>query len=149
MKAIILNDYGIGENYATYVYEGKKTIETRMGRLFKYRGDIIICKGKTNSVGDLRGMALCVVNIFDGRMMLKSDEDAAMIGWHPGRRALLLKDWQYFNRHFEFTKHATTKNYQGIFDIELPPDVFLIPQPQIIGFVETVKITSDLFSTHP
>lgn len=134
MKALILNDYGPGGDYATYVYQGLKTIETRMGRLFSHRGDIIICKGASKSVGENKGMALCIVNIFDGRMMLKSDEKAACIEWHPERRSLLLNDWRYFSKMFRFTEHAASRNYQGIFDVVIPEDVYLIPQPQIKGF---------------
>lgn len=136
IKALILNDYGPNEDYATYVYKGLKTIETRMGRLFSHRGNIVICKGATKSVGENRGMALCVVNIFDGRMMLKSDEKSACIKWHPERRALLLKDWSYFSEKFKFTDYAINKNYQGIFEIDIPDFIKLIPQPQIIGFKE-------------
>lgn len=139
MKAIILNDYGPGEDYATYVSMGIKTIETRMGRLYKHRGNIIICKGKTNSVGINKGLALCIVNIFDGRYMIPSDEEAACISYDPKRGCLLLKDWIYFSEMFEFTNHSTTKNYQGIFDIEIPKHIKLIPQPQITGFVQEYK----------
>lgn len=146
MKALILNDYGTGEDYATYIYKGIKTIETRMGRLFSHRGDIAICKGKSKSVGENRGMALCVVNIWHGRMMKQTDEDAACIAFHPQRRSLLLKDWQYFNRMFEFAPHATTKNFQGIFDIKLPPDIYLLPQPQIKGFEEIIQQPCQLFN---
>ena len=134
IKALVLNDYGAGEDYATYVYNGLKTIETRMGRLFSHRGNIVICKGKTKSVGGNKGIALCVVNIFDGRIMIPSDEKSAMIEYHPQRRSLLLKDWQYFSEPFEFSKVATNKNFQGIFEIEIPSHIKLIPQPQIKGF---------------
>lgn len=134
IKALVLNDYGDGEDYATYIYKGIKTIETRMGRLFSHRGNIVICKGKSKSVGDNKGMALCVVNIFDGRMMLPSDEKSACIEWHPERRSLLLKDWQYFSQFFEFSKCATNKNFRGVFEIEIPEHIRLIPQPQIKGF---------------
>jgi len=67
-----------------------------MGRLYKHRGPIVICKGKTNSVGENKGMALCIVNIFDGRYMIPSDDKAACISYDPKRCCLLLKDWVYF-----------------------------------------------------
>jgi hypothetical protein len=138
MKALVLNDYGGTANYATLVYEGIKTIETREGRLFSHRGDLVICKGYTKSVGENRGMALCIVNVFHGRMMKKSDETAACIEWNSNRRSLLLNNWRYFSEMFKFTNHATTKNFQGIFDINIPEHIQVIPQPQIVGFSEFV-----------
>jgi len=66
--------------------------------------------------------------------MIPSDEKSAMIEYHPQRRSLLLKDWQYFSEPFEFSKVATNKNFQGIFEIEIPSHIKLIPQPQIKGF---------------
>jgi len=121
-KAIILNDYP-GAHYAEWVKIQKKTIETRMGRLFKYRGDIVICCGKTNSVSKNAGKALCIVNIYDGRPMLKEDEQAACIEWHPDRKSLLLKDWRYFSRDFEFRHYYVSGPYQGIFEIRIPDNV--------------------------
>lgn len=145
MKALILNDYGPDEDYATYVYQGIKTIETRMGRLFSYRGDLVICKGSSKSVGENKGMALCIVNVWHGRMMLPSDEKAACVAYHPNRRSLLLKDWRYFSEMFSFTDFAVSKNYQGIFDLWVPDYIDVIPQPQIIGFQEDVLKQQTLF----
>lgn len=136
MKAIVLNDYPNNCDYATKVYKGIKTIETRMGRLFSYRGDIIICKGETNSVGDNLGMALCIVNIFHGRNMRKSDVESACIEWHKDRKCLLLNNWRYFSEFFKFTDYATSTNWQGIFDVEIPTHIKIIPQPNIKGFQE-------------
>lgn len=42
-NCLILNDY-YQRYYATWVAQGKKTIETRM-KAFKYRGELIICCG--------------------------------------------------------------------------------------------------------
>ncbi len=55
-KALILNDYP-GAPYADWIKNGKKTIETRY-RSFKYTGDLVICCGKTNSVGKNAGKAM-------------------------------------------------------------------------------------------
>src|SRR5688572_30102549 len=95
-KGLVLNDYGPGENYATYIMEGSKTIETRMGRSFSYRGDLVICCGKTNSVTKHAGKALCLVALWKVRAMLPGDEAAAAVPWHPERRSLLLRNWRYF-----------------------------------------------------
>lgn len=121
-KAIILNDYP-GTPYAEWVKIQKKTIETRLNRSFKYRGDIIICCGASHSVGKNAGKALCIVNIYDGRPMLKEDETAACIEYHPDRRCLLLKDWRYFSRDFEFKYYYVSGPYQGIFTIKIPPSI--------------------------
>lgn len=125
MKALILNDYS-NKTYATWFKEGIKTIETRW-KLFKYRGDLVICCGKTNSVGPNAGKALCIVNIYDGRVMLKEDEEKACIEWHPKRKVLLTNNLRHFSEDFIFAQYATTKNFQGIFDIEIPSHINIIP----------------------
>lgn len=124
-RALILNDYE-GAPYAEWVKIQKKTIETRMKRLFKYRGDVVICCGASNSVGKNAGKALCIVNIYDGRPMIKEDEDAACIEYHPDRKCLLLKDWRYFSRDFEFRHYYVSGHYQGIFEIKIPLSVHIL-----------------------
>lgn len=44
-KGLVVNDYE-ATPYAQWIKEGKKKIETRMNRLFSFRGDIIVCCGK-------------------------------------------------------------------------------------------------------
>ena len=61
-KALILNDYEEA-HYATMVKDGIKLIETRMKRLFAFRGDIVICCGAGKSVTSNAGKALCIVEI--------------------------------------------------------------------------------------
>lgn len=124
-RALILNDYA-ETPYAEWVKIQKKTMETRMNRLFKYRGDVVICCGASNSVGKNAGKALCIVNIYDGRPMIKEDEAAACIEYHPDRKVLLLKDWRYFSRDFEFSYYYVSGAYQGIFTIRIPKDVDII-----------------------
>lgn len=129
--ALILNDYP-GAEYAEWVRTGKKTIETRMKRLFSYRGDIVICCGFKNSMHSPNaGLALCIVNIYDGRSMRKIDEPHAGIEWHKDRKALLLKDWRHFDKPFRFTDQYVSGPYQGIFKITLPSNVGIIPRPDI------------------
>src|SRR5690349_1382799 len=94
-KGLVLNDYGPGENYATYIMEGSKTIETRMNRLFTYRGDLVICCGKTNSVTEHAGKALCIVDFWKARDMLPGDVKAAGVPWHPQRKSLLFRNWRH------------------------------------------------------
>jgi hypothetical protein len=124
-NALILNDYK-DTPYAEWVKIQKKTIETRMNRLFSYRGDIIICCGATNSVGKNTGKALCLVEIYDGRAMIKEDEQQACIEWHPKRKSLLLRNWRYFSYEFAFKDYYVSGPYQGIFQIKLPSFVKIV-----------------------
>lgn len=125
--ALVLNDY-LDAPYAEWVKTGKKTIETRMGRLFRYRGDIVICCGYTNSVGPNRGNAICMVEVYDGGKMEKEHERAACIEWHPDRKILMLRNLRYFSRDFKFSSQAVKKNFQGVFSILIPEDVQIIKQ---------------------
>lgn len=134
-QALILNNYAEAP-YADWVKQGVKKIETRMNRVFRYRGDIIICCGKTNSVGPNRGLALCMVDLWKGRAMIREDEDAAMIDWGPGRKSLLLKNWRHFSRDFEFSPQYVSGAFQSIFQITIPDDVEIIPRPDIIPYSE-------------
>ena len=134
-KGLILNDYQ-HTPYAQWVKEGKKKIETRMKRLFTFRGDVVICCGKTNSVSDNAGKSLCIVEIWHGRAMIKADEEAACIGWDKDRKSLLLRNWRHFNRDFEFAPMAIQKNFQGMFDMALPDDIIIIPKPEILPYEE-------------
>lgn len=124
-NALILNDYEHAP-YAEWVKTQKKTIETRMNKKFKYRGDLVICCGKTNSVGPNAGKAICVVDLYDVRDMIVEDEAAACIEWAHGRVSYLLRNWRYFNREFEFSLQRISGPFQGIFQITLPDDVIIL-----------------------
>lgn len=122
-NAIILN-----EPYASKVKERIKTIETRMRRLSKLVGDIVICCDKGKSAGSQNaGKALCIVTSEGARIMTDDDEKAACIECVSGRYAYPLKDWRYFSYDFKFTDYAITKNWQGIFQIRIPDFVTIIP----------------------
>lgn len=129
MNALILNDYD-NAMYATWVMQRKKTIETRMNKLFSYRGDLVICCGKTNSIGNNAGKALCIVDLYEGRKMIKEDEAAACIEWHPKRTAHLLRDWRYFSYNFDFSPCRVSGAFQSIFQIEIPSFVKINPPQQ-------------------
>jgi hypothetical protein len=133
-KAIIMNDYKDAP-YATWIKWGEKTIETRM-RSFSYRGDIIICCGKTNSVGSNAGLALCLVELWKIRPMRWTDEEAAGVPYSPARKSFLLRNWRHFSRDFEFAPQKIAGAWQSIFDITLPEDVRIIPMPGIKPFDE-------------
>lgn len=126
-KGLVVNDYK-NTPYATWIKEGVKTIETRMNRSFSFRGDVIICCGKTNSIGPNAGKALCIVEIYAGGNMQPEHAEASCIEYHPKRKVLLLRNWRYFSRDFEFSKMAIQKNFQGMFDMKIPEGIEIIPQ---------------------
>ncbi|HEX8517241.1 MAG TPA: ASCH domain-containing protein [Bacteroidia bacterium] len=133
-KALIMNDYE-GAPYAEWIKTGEKTIETRH-RTFNYHGDIVICCGKTNSVGKNAGKALCIVELWKIRDMKKGDEKAAGVSCRPGIKSFLLRNWRHFSRDFEFSPQRVAGAWQSLFDIVIPEDVEIIPRPDIKPFVE-------------
>lgn len=146
LPALILNDY-FNKPYAQWVKEGKKKIETREGRLFKFLGDVIICCGAGKSVGPNDGRALCIVNIWKARDMLREDIEAACIEWSEERYSYLLKDWRHFSEDFIFKHHVKQRNFQGIFKVEIPSHITIIPRPDIIPYKEKeYGLHNELFS---
>src|SRR5688500_5250198 len=120
---------------ADWIKTGEKTIETRQ-RSFNYRGDIVICCGKTNSVGKNAGKALCIVELWKIRDMQKGDEKAAGVKCRPGIKSFLLRNWRHFSYDFEFAPQRVSGAWQSIFEIAIPEDVEIIPRPDIKGFEE-------------
>ncbi|MGZ8510255.1 MAG: ASCH domain-containing protein [Chitinophagaceae bacterium] len=133
-KALILNDYR-GAPYAGWIKTGKKTIETRY-RSLNYKGDIIICCGKTNSVGKNAGRALCIVELWKIRPMKQSDEAASGVRYSPEIKSFLLRNWRHFSRDFEFAPQRVSGAWQGLFDITLPDDIKIVSRPDIKPFQE-------------
>ena len=133
-KALILNDYK-GAPYANWIKTGEKTIETRH-RTFHYKGDIVICCGKTNSVGENAGKALCIVELWKIRPMKKCDEKASGVRFNPEINSFLLRNWRHFSRDFDFSPQRTSGAWQSLFDITIPDDVLIIPRPDIKPFKE-------------
>jgi hypothetical protein len=123
IPALILN-----EPYASKVFEGIKTIETRM-RKFSYTGDLVICMGKQNNHW-LAGKALCIVHFGEGRLMEDKDADAACIGNAPGRIAYDLNNRRLFSYNFKTSDYSVKKNYQGMFSVRIPDFVTIIPVNQ-------------------
>lgn len=148
-KGLVLNDYP-DTPYAQWVKEGRKKIETRMNRIFSFRGDVVICCGKSKSVGPNAGKALCIVEVYKGRPMIDDPAEiaAACIGFDVNRKSLLLRNWRHFNYDFEFAKCAIQKNFQGMFDMKLPDDVVVIPKPDIMPFVLSDAGLNGLKATH-
>jgi len=89
MKAISLH-----QPWASWIAEGKKTIETRLWPT-KYRGDLLIVSTKKPIIGDLpSGQALCVARVVNCRPMTKTvlEEKKAMCNWVSGLYAWELED---------------------------------------------------------
>ncbi len=97
---------------------------------------MVICCGKTNSIGNNAGKALCIVELWKIREMKKEDETAAGVKWSPGIKSYLLRNWRHFSYDFEFAPQRVAGAWQGIFEITIPEDVEIIPRPDIKGFVE-------------
>ena len=133
-KALIMNNY-LGAPYADWIKRGEKTIETRH-RAFSYRGDVVICCGKTNSVGSNAGKALCIVELWKIRPMEKGDEQAAGISYNPEIKSFLFRNWRHFSRDFEFSPQRVSGAWQSLFDITIPDDVKIIARPDIQPFKE-------------
>lgn len=120
---LVLND-DIGYHWATWMEQGKKTIETRFKR-FKYRGDLIICCGQ-KSLTRNSGLAVCIVELYDVVPMTKEHEQMACIEAVPGRMAHLTRNLRHFNRKFKFTPQRVSGSFQSIFQGHLPDDVHII-----------------------
>ena len=96
MKAL-----SIRQPWASLIASGKKTVETRTWET-KYRGPILICAGKTWFVkacadhlgqgpGELLGVALAIVELYDIKTMAPEHEAAAMVASRPGLFAWYLR----------------------------------------------------------
>ncbi|MBC7947350.1 MAG: ASCH domain-containing protein [Chitinophagaceae bacterium] len=133
-KALILNDYP-GAPYAEWIKTGKKTIETRH-KAFRYTGDVVICCGKSNSVGKNAGKALCIVELWKVRAMRKEDEGASGVSYNPEIKSYLLRNWRHFSRDFDFSPQRVSGAWQSLFDITIPADVRIIARPDILPYKE-------------
>jgi hypothetical protein len=128
-RALILNDYP-GAPYADWIKWGEKTIETR-NRSFNYRGDVVICCGKTISVGPNAGRALCIVDLWKIRPMKKADEKAAGVPYDPRIKSFLLRNWRHFSYDFAFAPQRIAGAWQSLFLITIPPGVTIISKSGI------------------
>lgn len=97
MKAI-----SIRQPWADFIVKGLKTIETRTWTT-NYRGDLLICSSQSFDPvwNDVRleyknqleyGRALCIVELYEIRPMIKSDEEEACCVVYPGAYSWLLKN---------------------------------------------------------
>lgn len=113
MKALSLK-----QPYANLIAQGKKTIETRKWST-KYRGDIVICASKSG-VGEPKGVALCIVEVYDVCDMQKCHEKEACIECYPKAKAWMIRNLRVFKEPFP------VKGQLSLFDIDLPKDTTFI-----------------------
>jgi hypothetical protein len=115
MKAISLK-----QPYASWIAEGKKTIETRTWST-KYRGDIVICASQSG-VGKPKGVALCIVELYGIRTMVKADEPDGCVECYPNAKAWLIRNLRLFDKPFP------VKGQLSLYDIEIPTGVKIVRQ---------------------
>ena len=107
MKAISLH-----QPWATWIAEGKKTIEIRFWPT-KYRGDLLIVSTKKPKFhGFPLGQALCIVRVIGCRKMTVLDETKAMCRWECGKYAWELEDIRPIEP-FE------VKGQQGFYEVDM------------------------------
>jgi len=110
MKAISLH-----QPWASWIAEGKKTIETRFWRTH-YRGDLLIVSTKKPAYQNLPlGKALCVVTVVNCRPMMPDDEDKAKCGYHPAVWAWELKDIRRI-------EPFAVKGSRGFYEVDYPKE---------------------------
>ena len=108
MKAISLY-----QPYASWIAQGKKTIETRFWST-KYRGDLLIVSTKKPVYKNLPlGKALCIVNVVNCRQMRLEDENKALCKFAHNLWAWELEDLRPI-------EPFNVKGSQGFYEVDYP-----------------------------
>src|SRR5713101_4878638 len=107
VKALLLK-----QPYANWVASGRKTIETRSWAT-KYRGDLLVCSSQSGE-GEPKGLALCLVELYDIRPMIAEDEVAACIEVYLNANAWLIR-----NRRPLASPFAVSGKL-GIYELQVP-----------------------------
>jgi hypothetical protein len=124
-KAITLQ-----EPYATKVAEGTKTLETRTWET-SHRGDLVICCG-VDPASKNSGLALCVVELHHIEDMKPEHEVAAAIRPYPKAKSWFFRNWRKLDPPVPLKALKGVK--LGVYEVELPDHVQLIPQRTIIPY---------------
>lgn len=112
---MIIKALSLKQPFASWVAEGRKTLETRVWST-DYRGDILICASQSGD-GEPRGVALCIVTLKDIRPMVADDAEAACIDPYPHAKAWIIDNLRLLKKPFP------VKGQLGLFDVELPDDL--------------------------
>lgn len=118
-----LTALSLKQPYANWVASGKKTIETRTWST-KYRGDILICASQSGK-GEPKGVALCIIEVYDVRRMITADERAACVEVYDRANAWMLCNLRRFQSPFP------VKGQLGLYKIELSPELLLLEDGQL------------------
>lgn len=110
LKAISLQ-----QPYANLVASGRKTIETREWGT-SYRGDLLIC-ASLSGIGEPKGLALCIVELYLIRPMTPADAEAACIDVYPRAKAWLIRNRRVLRQPFP------VKGQLGLYDVEVDRSV--------------------------
>lgn len=104
MKAI-----SIKEPWASYIYNGKKSIETRTWKT-NYRGKILLCASK-KPTSKISGKAFAIANLVDIKPMTKEDVNYALCDVYPNAYSWFLDEIKTFDFPFK------VKGSLGIFNV--------------------------------
>jgi hypothetical protein len=85
MKAISLT-----QPWASMIASSQKTIETRTWST-NYRGDLLICSSKKPRI-EPAGFALCIVELYDCRLMRIEDQESACCSIYQGAYSWFLRN---------------------------------------------------------
>lgn len=108
MKAISLH-----QPWASWIAQGKKTIETRFWYT-KYRGELLIVSTKKPAYQNLPlGKALCIVNVVNCRRMRLEDENRALCKFAHNLWAWELEDIRPI-------EPFPVKGSQGFYEVDYP-----------------------------
>lgn len=110
MKAL-----SIKEPYASMIYSGMKTIETRTWRT-NYRGKLLLCASKKPHT-NLSGNAFAIAEIIDCRPMTIGDEEKACCEIYPGAYSWMLDNVQKI-------KPFPVKGQLSLFEVDI--EIFCI-----------------------
>lgn len=109
---MIAKAISLKQPWANLIRDGKKRIETRKWNTH-YRGDLIICSSANPKI-EPAGYALCIVELYDVRMMTEEDEEAACYEIYPNAHAWLLRNLRLIQPIFP------VKGQLNIFSLEIP-----------------------------
>ncbi len=112
-KSKVWKALSLKQPWANLVASGKKTIETRKWST-KYRGDLVICSSKNPKI-EPAGFALCIVELYDIRMMTRHDAKDACVEVYPNAQSWFLRNLR------KIDPPISVKGSLGIFNLDLQP----------------------------
>ncbi len=108
----------VKQPWANFIASAQKTIETRSWGT-PYRGDLLIASFKTPAKPGPAGCGVALVELFDCRRMLPSDEESALCEVYPGAYA-----WRL--RNLRPLEPFPIRGEQGLYDAVVPEGGFVL-----------------------